>query len=266
MLAVAIATATSRGLSYGTIYTTKLLRRGIDIDHVPSADPFESLTAADAMRPFPVPLPAAPEPSGQQTIGDPALPGPVTGRLSPQVLFATESLTQAVRQLELYGRDGLPVIADDGQHVEGWITSHNVLQAVARHIRAAGDGGQQAWAAAEQVVPGPRDDPREAPTPLGNYQLIEVTIPADSPSVGLALGDIAWPPGCVPVTVLDKGTLRHADPGIRLVAGNRVSLLAAAAGNPEPSRPRREPGSQPGERPADARPADHAPRPEQDSD
>ena len=42
--------ATSRGLSYGTIYTTKLLRRGIDIDRVPSADPFQDLTAADAMR------------------------------------------------------------------------------------------------------------------------------------------------------------------------------------------------------------------------
>jgi chloride channel protein, CIC family len=32
MLAIAVATAVSRGLSYGTIYTTKLLRRGIDVD------------------------------------------------------------------------------------------------------------------------------------------------------------------------------------------------------------------------------------------
>jgi hypothetical protein len=32
MLAVAIATAASRALSYGPIYTTKLLRRGVDID------------------------------------------------------------------------------------------------------------------------------------------------------------------------------------------------------------------------------------------
>ena len=60
MLAVAIATATSRALSYGTIYTTKLLRRGTDIDHPPSADPFEDLTAADAMHPFPAPLTIAP--------------------------------------------------------------------------------------------------------------------------------------------------------------------------------------------------------------
>ena len=32
MLAVAIASTLSRALSYGTIYTTKLLRRGTDID------------------------------------------------------------------------------------------------------------------------------------------------------------------------------------------------------------------------------------------
>jgi CIC family chloride channel protein len=56
MLAVAIATALSRALSYGTIYTTKLLRRGTDIDHPPSADPFKDLTAADAMHPFAAPL------------------------------------------------------------------------------------------------------------------------------------------------------------------------------------------------------------------
>ena len=60
MLAVAIATVISRALSYGTIYTTKLLRRGIDIDHALSADPFEELTAADAMRPFQLPLAADP--------------------------------------------------------------------------------------------------------------------------------------------------------------------------------------------------------------
>jgi CIC family chloride channel protein len=32
MAAIAVATIVSRRLTYGTIYTTKLLRRGIDID------------------------------------------------------------------------------------------------------------------------------------------------------------------------------------------------------------------------------------------
>ena len=136
MLAVAIATATSRALSYGTIYTTKLLRRGTDIDHPLSADPFEDLTAADAMHPFAAPLTLAAGPPGPGP--DPApRPGPITHRHHPQMLFANESLTQALRQLELYGRDGLPVISADGQHLQGWITSQNVLQAVARHMHAA---------------------------------------------------------------------------------------------------------------------------------
>jgi CIC family chloride channel protein len=40
ILAVAIATGVSRSLSYGTIYTTKLLRRGIDLDRPgPAHDP-----------------------------------------------------------------------------------------------------------------------------------------------------------------------------------------------------------------------------------
>ena len=160
MLAVAIATAASRGLSYSTIYTTKLLRRGTDIDRVPSADPFQDLTAADAMRRFPAPLAAANGPPGQPGLpggprGQPALPGPVTRQRSPQVLFASESLTQAVRQLELYGRDGLPVISDDGQHVQGWLTSQNVLQAVARLISAAQVGFAPPRPAAGPARPAP---------------------------------------------------------------------------------------------------------------
>jgi len=219
---------------------------------------FEDLTAADAMRAFQPALPADPGPGGPAA-GYPALPGPVTGQLPPQVLFATESLTQAVRQLELYGRDGLPVISDDGQHLQGWLTSHNVLQAVARHIRTARDGGPQAQPAAGQVLPGPQEQVPEAPAPLGSYQLLEVTIPPGSPAAGQPLGGIAWPPGCVPVTVLDHGTLRDADPGISLAAGDRITLLAPAARTPAPSPPR---GGQPAPRPADAPAAGQELRPE----
>jgi len=262
MLAVAIATATSRGLSYGTIYTTKLLRRGTDLDRPPSADPFEDLTAADAMRPFPAPVSAVPEPPGTPGTDLKSLPGPVAGRHEPQVLFASESLTQALHQLELYGRDGLPVLADDGQHIQGWITSHNVLQAIARQISAARATANQAPGTRRQDPSGPQDDLREAPNPLDSYQLLEVTIPAGSPSAGQALGDITWPPGCVPVTVLHARILSDPDPGIILAPGDHISVLVPAACNPEASRPRGEPGSQPGEHPADARPPGQAPRPE----
>ena len=256
LLAVAIATATSRALSYGTIYTTKLLRRGIDIDHTPSADPFEDLTAADAMRPFPAPLPAGTGRSGlPDGPGRASLPGPVTHQHDPQVLFATESLTQALRQLELYGRDGLPVIADDGQHLQGWITTQNVLQAVARHIRTAQAGTPQPQPAAGPAPHGPHDDLRQAPAPLSGYQVLEITIPAGSPAAGQALGDTTWPPGYIPVTVLDDHTLRDPDPGLTLVPGDRVSLLARTQQNPEPAPPRGKPGGQPGDQATESRPA-----------
>jgi len=50
MLAVGIATATSRALSYGTIYTTKLLRRGQDIDRTAPWRAFGDLKAAAGVR------------------------------------------------------------------------------------------------------------------------------------------------------------------------------------------------------------------------
>ena len=262
MLAVAIATATSRALSYGTIYTTKLLRRGTDIDHPRSADPFADLTAADAMHPFPAPLTLAagpPGPPSRPGTDQAPLPGPITRQHHPQVLFATESLTQALRQLELYGRDGLPVIADDGQHLQGWITTQNVLQAVARHMHTAQADTAQPQPAAEPVPHGPQDDLHQAPSPLGGYQVLEITIAAGSPAVGQALGDIAWPPGYIPVSVLDNRTLRDPDPAITLVAGDRVSLLARTKQNPGPSPPRGEPGSQPGDQATDIRSAGQAP-------
>ncbi len=122
MLAVAIATATSRRLSYGTIYTTKLLRRGYNIDRAAPWRPFGDLTAADAMQPFKKPLTVA---AAQNGDGD------------PQAMFASESLAQALRQVEAYGRDGLPVLSGDGTQVRGWITSASVLHAVAREIGGA---------------------------------------------------------------------------------------------------------------------------------
>jgi chloride channel protein, CIC family len=233
MLAVAIATATSRALSYGTIYTTKLLRRGTDIDHPRSADPFENLTAADAMHPFAAPLAIASRPPGLRP--GPArvpLPGPVTHQRNPQVLFAGESLAQALRQLEPCGRDGLPVLSTDGQYLQGWITSQNVLQAVTRHMHTARAAAAQAQRAAGSALPGPQVAIQEVPTPLRDYQILEVTIPAGSPAAGKTLGDIAWPPGWIPVTVMDNGTLRGPDPGITLTPGDRISLLAREPRNP----------------------------------
>ena len=52
MLAVAVASTVSRALSYGTIYTTKLLRRGTDIDRTTPWRALQDLKVADAMQAF----------------------------------------------------------------------------------------------------------------------------------------------------------------------------------------------------------------------
>ena len=201
MLAVAIATAVSRGLSYGTIYTTKLLRRGQDIDRAAPWRAFGDLKAADAMRPFPEPLAVPGRPRGHR--GGPAcngsptapatgsLPGAVTYRRDPQEVFATESLAQVLRQLRVYGRDGLPVISDDGEKVEGWITNASVLQAVTREI--GGSPARAARAATAATRSRETAGPARAPTPLAGYEILEVTVADNSPACGKSLGAVTWP-------------------------------------------------------------------------
>jgi CIC family chloride channel protein len=182
------------------------------------------------------------------------------------MLFATESLTQALRQLELYGRDGLPVISADGQHLQGWITSQNVLQAVARHMHATPATAQAQHPAAppapgQQAVPGPQTAPGQPPDPLDGYQILEITISAGSAANGQTLGDTTWPPGWIPVTILDNHTLRDPDPGITLAPGDRVNLLAPEPRNPQPAHPHSQPASHPDGYPPDAPPATPTPAP-----
>ena len=140
MLAVAIASAVSRMLSYGTIYTTKLLRRGIDVDRAAPWRAFGDMKVREAMQPLGTPLPvpdAQPGEGGGPGPGPAPLPGPVTRPRDPQILFSNESVAQALRQLEVYGHDGLLVLSPDGQQILGWVTDTGVLRAIAHQIDAS---------------------------------------------------------------------------------------------------------------------------------
>ena len=250
MLAVAIASMMSRALSYGTIYTTKLLRRGTDIDRTTPWRALADLTIADAMQPFRRPLPVPPPaPTGTTPAGteggataaaDGAAvpPGPVTYQADPQALFATESVAQALRQLEVYGHDGLPVLSADGSQIPGWVTAPDVLRAIARQITTSQAQTRQAQAAASWDHAGPESLPQHPPAPLPGYQLSEITITPGSPAAGRTLADLTWPPGSIPVTILRGHQLRPPQPELTLAPGDRVSLLTPASGDP----PRRDPG------------------------
>jgi chloride channel protein, CIC family len=265
LLAVAIATGVSRGLSYGTIYTTKLLRRGQDVDRAAPWRAFGDLTAAGAMQPFPAPL-TVPEghhhrDGDAQSPAPAQLPGLVTYQRDPQAVFAGESLAQTLRQLDAYGRDGLPVLSGDGQQVQGWITNDSVLRAVAREIGSSPP--QASRPAAHAAGARPEGSAADPPTPLPRYQVLEVSIDPDSPAAGKALGTITWPEGSIPVSVLHHRNLDEPDPGLTLTPGDRVSLLAPLTAVPAPRLPRGGRGSRPGGQPDGAR-EDHqrsSPRP-----
>jgi CIC family chloride channel protein len=230
MLAVAISTMVSRALSYGTIYTTKLLRRGTDIDRTVPAHAFGELAVADAMHPFPAPL-VITDNSTVNAIGNghepdwEALLGPVTRTRAPQLLFANDSLAQAVRQLVLYGRDGLPVGSTDGQAVAGWLTNQSVLRAVARQLAAAEPDITAGARAAEWADPHAATAGHDPHAELPGYRIVERTLDQNSTAAGRTLGELDWPAGHLPVSVLHNRRLIDAVPTVRLAAGDRVSFL-----------------------------------------
>ncbi len=246
MLAVAIASAVSRGLRYGTIYTTKLLRRGTDIDRTTPWRALQELRVADAMQPFRVPLATGTGATGSRDGAGrdwSSLIGPVTRQREPQAVFASEALGQGLRQLEVHG-DGLPVLSEDGQSIHGWIASSSVVRAIARKIHASGAETTEAQIAADRAPGDPETAPRDPPIPLPGYRLIEVTAMPGSPAAGRELGAIDWPTGCVPVAVTCNGKLREPRGGLTLGPGDRVSLLAPAGLHPASGR--HGPGPAPG--------------------
>jgi chloride channel protein, CIC family len=228
MLAVAIATASSRALSYGTIYTTKLLRRGFDVDRAAPWRAFGDLKAADAMRPFAVPLQVPPDraPDGAAAPAT-VRPDQVIYQSGSRAVYGSESLAQTLRQLEVYGRDGLPVLSADGEQVQGWITNASVLHAVAQEAGRSRPPRSPAPHGGE-VPPGRHAAHAAAPAALHGYQVIELCVSPDSPAAGQALGAVSWPPGSIPVSVLRNRRLAEPDPGLTLAPGDRVSLLAPA--------------------------------------
>ena len=77
-------------------------------------------------------------------------------------------------------------------------------------------------------MPAHQTSPRQPPTPLPGYQVLEITIGPGSPGAGKAIGAITWPPGFLPVSVLHGSTLHEPHPDLVLAPGDRISLLTGA--------------------------------------
>ena len=200
---------------------------------------FAELTAAEAMHPFAAPLDLS-HPMGNATQDWTALLGPVTRIREPQALFANDSLAQALRQLVVYGRDGLPVIDTEARRVQGWLTNQDVLRAVGKYFTDVQPDVAASHEAAEWADPqavGAEHDPRSQ---LNGYCIVEHTLRPDSVAIGRVPGDLDWPPGHFPVSVVHNRQLVDADTAVRLAAGDRINFLAPKNGAAT-SAPQRRP-------------------------
>jgi chloride channel protein, CIC family len=237
MLVAGIAAALSKRLSYGSIYTTKLLRRGIDIERPRATNVLHSLTVAEVMQPLKdldgrallTPTPSSERGSTTTAVRWERLLGSVTDTRQPQVLFADEDLDQALRQLVLFGRDGLPVLSHDGQRLLGWITRNNVLSALAARVTASTGEIERGALAAEFAVDDPGREVHVPSTPLRGYRLLELTIRPGSPAVGSRLDQVQWPASALPVAVTAGREILAARSDIQIAPGERVIVLVPCA-------------------------------------
>ncbi len=246
MLTCGIAAAVSKYLSYGSIYTTKLLRRGIDIERPRTTNVLQTLTVKDAMQPLPPATAAARLDGPHETASDQAgvtneqwkrLAGAVTDTRPPQELYSDETLEQALRQLTLYGPSGLPVLADDREHVQGWITRHDILEALTKTAQSSEQSIEHGALAADFGADDPSLAAHRSSTPLAGYQIVEITVGANSPALGRRVAEISWPPGCLVVAVTDQNTGLSSGNGTILRDGARVILLAPVSRTAPPQDP-----------------------------
>jgi chloride channel protein, CIC family len=245
MLTCGIAAAVSKTISYGSVYTTKLLRRGIDIERPKTTNVLQTLTVADAMQP--VSRSAAARLNGAQDAdSDRAgvtdeqwerLAGRVTDTRQPQELFSDETLGQALRQLALYGPSGLPVLSDDREHVQGWITRHNILDVLTQTVQSSEQSIESGALAADFAVDDPSQLAHQSSTPLTGYEIVEITVGANSPALRRRVDEISWPPGCLVVAVTERDARVTPDTDTILHDGKRVVLLAPVGAQALPQDP-----------------------------
>ncbi|MDQ6730945.1 MAG: chloride channel protein, partial [Actinomycetota bacterium] len=231
MLTCGIAAAVSKHISYGSMYTTKLLRRGIDIERPKTTNLLQTLTVADAMQPV-TRFAATARLRADQDVGAVTgrdwerLAGTVTDTRPPQELFGEETLAQALRQLAVYGRAGLPVLSADRDHLQGWLTRQNVLEALSQTVRSSEDLFEEGAVVADFGADDPSLAAHRPSTPLTGYEIVELAIAPGSAAVGRRVDEIAWPPGCLVVAITAEREFVPFGGDTVVSAGESVILLA----------------------------------------
>ena len=226
MLATGIAAAASKRLSYGSIYTTKLLRRGIDISRPRVSTFLESVSVNDVMQHMSDGAFSSPPDTKEQRSDRPTVQGTVIQRSKPQSLMVDESLEQAMRQLAIYGPLGLPVLSADRLHLVGWITRGDVLSALAKRIDLTNAEAEPAALAAQTGADDPLSAVETPPDPLEGYDIVRMGIDND---VGRPLSELRLPRASRLVALVRDGELQVPQSEDVLHSGDDLVLLVASS-------------------------------------
>ena len=234
MLAVAIATAVSRALSYGTIYTTKLLRRGTDIDRAAAGGPVRgphrrrrhAAPSRPRCRPPPPPLSGRPPGPAGRRCPDPS-PTTATPRYcsppSPSPRRCASSRSTATTDCRSCPPTG-----------STWTDGSPPTTCCTRSPRQLGPGRYRPGGARRRMGPSRSGGgPARAPRPAGRLPAPGDHHPPGSPAAGQTLGATPWPAGSIPVSVLNNGTIRDPDPATTLAPGDRINLLTPLPRHPQ---------------------------------
>lgn len=180
MVAVVMSAGTAHLLTKETIYTGRLLRRGINLDKPRADDTFAKMTVAQVTQTVPTPLSVSTDllsaarqlslsPGGTLPVvdDDGTYHGCVTARLVaetladaeadsdghaasttvadlatlPTVVTADATLNDALRALASSSGGGLPVVDDTHTKLTGWISHESVLRAVHANRSPSGEEG-----------------------------------------------------------------------------------------------------------------------------
>jgi CIC family chloride channel protein len=235
MIAVAISPVVSRQLSYGTIYTTKLLRRGVDIDRPRPSNLWQQLRVAEVMRPVPEGAVGGRELEAvlsdlltQQPVREAGAVGDADPE-GPHALFPNETLEQALRQLLVYGRQGLPVMGEDGDSVVGWLDGRDLLREFGRRLGQTVTQTPAGARAAAWGTNAPEVAARAPHNPLRGYSLVSVEVRDGDPASHQAVRDVPWPPASLVVAVRHGGLSAPPRGDTRLEPGDRVTVLLPSA-------------------------------------
>jgi chloride channel protein, CIC family len=238
MLAVGIAVGVSKRLTYGTIYTTKLLRRGTDIERPKPSSMLQVLTVAEVMQPLstngdvanhPSPLDSDRASDQHPSVQWPDRLGEIVSSGKPQVLFGDETLQQAMRQLVLYGSNaGLPVVSSDQRRIIGWVTYHDVLYSVADRIIASQADMSAGSLAAEWATPNASSHLHDPSASLDGYDVVEVRITDDHSGRVRRIDDLELPGGAIAVAVKRGEVTVVARSDVELRPGDHLLCLISA--------------------------------------